>query len=581
MNFPDQSRYSLRGQALQSRLSSLRRQIDSLEAHIKADVDMKDQLETDLRNEEDPRRRANLSQAIDEIKINLHRHEEELEKLWVKQDEILLKNHINEEVNDRNKLEAVLQDEREARQINKINQPIEDADQHLQQHERERNDWQQRLHSLQEKIGSQVRISNNFGTYGNRLTKWLLLLLLFMVVPLTLLGGYLFNTASLKIAQANCNYQINSIELAQRVQAACSKVLQAEPTNINAFRNQGRALLLKWGEEGGNGDESTLNDAVNAFGYAVQHSERKDANALFHYGLALSLRHFVVNRDEYEIKPAQEAYQEAFNTYLDESTKVSQIDFVPMVEIGHYMIKRCEHSNAISIYSKVLDNDPDNYGALTSKIIALSEKTEREKALGKVPNYAELDEIFEKSVISSSTSPALKFNLGSVAARKDDFEQAAEYYDSAAGLSGGFFLEAWRNEGLALMIQGKNQVAFEHYDRAIQRIESKPDVNSSGSKYSILWFLRGLASLALGDYEKANQDFEETKVLGFDLDDFSKYTAYNAKSPTRDELRDILMRYTGFFSDHENFLETDPVVEVHHDALYPGAKCEVKTVDSP
>jgi hypothetical protein len=48
-------------------------------------------------------------------------------------------------------------------------------------------------------------------------------------------------------------------------------------------------------------------------------------------------------------------------------------------------------------------------------------------------------------------------------------------------LSSGFF-EAWLNEGLALMIQGKNQVAFDHYDRVIQRVENKPGFNSFSSK---------------------------------------------------------------------------------------------------
>ena len=78
-------------QGLKSRLAPLQQQIDSLEIHIQADLEMKNQLETDLRHEESARRKAFLNESIKESKRNLKRHEEEREDLLAKYDAIVKK----------------------------------------------------------------------------------------------------------------------------------------------------------------------------------------------------------------------------------------------------------------------------------------------------------------------------------------------------------------------------------------------------------------------------------------------------------------------------------------------------------
>ncbi|MFN6564821.1 MAG: hypothetical protein RMY28_034185 [Nostoc sp. ChiSLP01] len=149
----EQSIQNLREQALQSRLNTLSQQVNSLESHIQADIIMKNQLETDLRNVEDPRRRARLNQAIQENTENLHRHEEELDSLRRTLDKIL-QNHIDEDINIKNQLTNNLRVERDERHRDRINAEITRRTEHLHQHEEEGDNLRERLDSLKETIGS-------------------------------------------------------------------------------------------------------------------------------------------------------------------------------------------------------------------------------------------------------------------------------------------------------------------------------------------------------------------------------------------------------------------------------------------
>jgi hypothetical protein len=127
------------------------------------------------------------------------------------------------------------------------------------------------------------------------------------------------------------------------------------------------------------------------------------------------------------------------------------------------------------------------------------------------------------------SSSALRFNFGSIAVLKEDFESASNYYRDAHRLAG-VFPQALRNEALSLMIlYGVNDENLELLDEAT----------------------------------------EEANRLGLDVE-----VPTIDENSTQDELRQLLLGFAGFVSDHDDLSEQDPVVEVRHDNLYPGAPCQ-------
>ena len=200
-----------------------------------------------------------------------------------------------------------------------------------------------------------------------------------------------------------------------------------------------------------------------------------------------------------------------------------------MVENGHYFAKSCRYEDANRLYQRVLEQEPDDYSALTSRLIVLAEKAKQEKNSGVVPDYSDIDELLKKDAIRLRTSSALRFNLGSIAVLKEDFDRAAGYYQDAHQLAG-TFPQALRNEALSSMIlSGINDEYLMLLDEAI----------------------------------------EEANSLELDV----KVPVVN-ENHTQDELRQMLLGFSGFVSDHDDLSEQDPVLEVRHDNLYPGAPCK-------
>ncbi|MEM8719336.1 MAG: tetratricopeptide repeat protein [Cyanobacteria bacterium P01_G01_bin.39] len=327
----------------------------------------------------------------------------------------------------------------------------------------------------------------------------------------------------------DCQYEIDSVKTAKLVKAACEKSLLASSDNYEVLRNLGRAKLLLWDSRGSRASEEDLNEVIDKFESAVRQSDYQDANSVFHLALALSIRHFEKYDNKYELGPAKDAYEKSFELFTDPKTQIREIDFTPMVENGHYFAKNCRDKKADKIYNRVLAKDPHDYGALTSKLIALSEKAKREKASDKTPDYSEIDELLKKDSIKLRTSSALRFNLGSIAVLKNDFKSAAAYYRDAYNLKKNFS-QALRNEALSLMISsGINDTNLELLTKAT---------------------------------EEANRLNVEIKIPTID------------KDYTQNELKQLLLNFAGFFSDHDALSEQDPVVEVRHDKLYPGAPCQ-------
>jgi tetratricopeptide (TPR) repeat protein len=374
----------------------------------------------------------------------------------------------------------------------------------------------------------------------------------------------------------NCRYRIESVEVAQQNLSNCNKELDTKSNHPIALLNKGRALLLLWGDpEKGDEKSETINSAIRAFEDAVTFTNRKEPQALFHYGLALSLRQSVTNNiREDDLDTVEAAYTDALNDY--KSVKINELDYIPMVETGHFLTKRCRYDDAKEIYDRVIASDPNHYGAWASKGIALffKENTRVSEEPDYDPDYSGAKEAFEQArKVAPSPSSRAQYNLGSVAAREDDFEKASKLYTEAIGLSSDFFYQAWRDRGFVLMIQEFDREAIESFSGAIDRLVKE---GSQASRYAPLWLGRGIAYFRLGQKDKAKADFDQARQLGVSKEYSSvlKYTKLDSQPPSEDELKQLFQSSFGNVSDHENFLEDDPVLEVHHEDLYPGKLCK-------
>jgi branched-chain amino acid transport system substrate-binding protein len=144
-----------REKALLSKLESLQQQIDSLQLHIKVDIDRKNELETNLRNQDDPRRKGEFNKAIEDIKEILHRHTEELDTL-LKELELISQNDINEEIDLAEQLRDTLNKEVDPNQKSELNQALEETTKHLQHNEEKRDRLRESIFSLKKNLDAEI-----------------------------------------------------------------------------------------------------------------------------------------------------------------------------------------------------------------------------------------------------------------------------------------------------------------------------------------------------------------------------------------------------------------------------------------
>jgi tetratricopeptide (TPR) repeat protein len=391
----------------------------------------------------------------------------------------------------------------------------------------------------------------------------------------------------------DCTYDV-IYSTAEEVRSACQNVSKNHHNYSSALRNEARALILLWYGEGEHGkpsqerDNELLDLAIDRLDMSLNQSQSEDPSSLFFRGLALSIRDFVVRGSNREFDLVLRLYQEAAEKYLElDNSHIRIEDYIPMIEIGHFLVKNCEYKIAIRIYDKVLAVAPNHPGALGSKGIALFLEENDKRSDYYKPSYSRASQLLnstEKLLIedgqSSEGLSGIYHNLGSIAVHETRYEDAVIYFNRSIGLMVSDHLPylAWRGKGFAQLMANQAPEAFATFHGAIDAVKKAGE--SENSKYYSLWLGRGIANQQLEKIEDARSDFKKAKELYLSKDDvfelsslLSQYTDLDQPAPSIESIQSSFRNLFGAVSIHADYQGIeDEVVEVEHDRLYPGAQ---------
>lgn len=232
---------------------------------------------------------------------------------------------------------------------------------------------------------------------------------------------------------AACNTPITSeqsdVEMviaANRVLEACSQMLDSEPTNEQALKNRGQALVLLWKHESADA-EKILNRAGEDF-QAASKIRNSDPQAFFYLGLVQSLQ----NNPMY-----LETYRQAINLYLDQNpAALSAVDSPILAELISFLI---------------------NQAPLTQS------------------SYEQADALFDKAQAINPSSINLIYNHGSFNARAGNYRDAIRIFrhEVLASEAQSQNYRAWISQAFAGLLLG--QAGFQDALNSFkQALEIKP-----------------------------------------------------------------------------------------------------------
>lgn len=155
----------------------------------------------------------------------------------------------------------------------------------------------------------------------------------------------------------------------------------------------------------------------------------------------------------------------------------------------------------ISLYTEVLDLDPQSAEAHNNRGAAYSEKGEYDKAIRDYDEAIKLNPQFAKAY----------YNRGNAYLDKREYDKAMQDYNEAIKLNPKY-AEAYYNRGNVYCNKGEYDKAIQDYDEAIK-------LNPQDAE---AYYNRGIAYLKKGEYDKAIQDYDAAINLN------AQYTkAYN------------------------------------------------------
>ncbi|MFN6478893.1 tetratricopeptide repeat protein [Nostoc sp. DedQUE07] len=490
VNSQDQSQ-QLREKILQLKLDSLRRRIESLDQHINDDIDMKNQLEIELRNPVSSQREGELNNEIVRIDTNLRRHYQELNDLENSLQQTL-QPHIAEELDDKKRLEE-LRTNADLIQKTQIGQEIEETVQHVQKHQEQREDIQQKLDEIKEKIDSKVTPLVPLRPWRNRN---IFVLLVSFVVILSIASISIKSYADSqqqKYNEETCNKKLEKTgdrkKAAKSVLDACLKLTSSQPNNIDAWKNAGRASLLTWLPKSDEKAKKNLIDNTKGyFQQAVEKSGGKDPQALFYWKFMDDFEEFT-SKSKDKSNPnfqcnmnASKRYKEAlaiYNPPPDSGKKayiVSQSDEFILLELSHFLIHRDGESgqkDAIALLDGVLRANPDpHYQNKLLKNIWLS----KADAQTRLEKYDQAAESLKQALNYAPKNYKILQDLGAAYAQltlepstenKDGSrERAITYYENALESSPKSYF-AWRNLSFLHYLHGRYQEAVKAFDETL------------------------------------------------------------------------------------------------------------------
>lgn len=252
-----------------------------------------------------------------------------------------------------------------------------------------------------------------------------------------------------------CAQNVDSFEAAERFLEACNN-----PKNANALVNNGRALLITWQSNATKTEKKqSLEQVAENFNQASALSPN-DPQIAFYKAFVLDFQDFVLNATNATCVPASERYAETIKLYeqVDDITPDSHNLFI-LNELGHFLINRDkDYKTAISLYKKVAQDHPQVEDVLMSKATA--------QLLDK--DYFGAKESFEAVLAINPESYQIKYNLGSLWAQLENYDEAIKYYeDITQNPSTANFYYAWRDQGIAYYFLGRKNDAKQAFQQAL------------------------------------------------------------------------------------------------------------------
>ncbi|WP_019504505.1 tetratricopeptide repeat protein [Pleurocapsa sp. PCC 7319] len=282
------------------------------------------------------------------------------------------------------------------------------------------------------------------------------------ILILTILGslGGIFGLYLVWInfsAAKQCRLMPSDLDLAAKVLTACDRVLKKKPNDTEALINRGKVSFVLWDS---NRNQERFDKAIADFTQAKE-IEPDNPRALFYLSYLEEFQDLVI-RKQPQCLPASDRYQEVIQIYQPFDS-ITEQDIPILLELGHFLVNREQnYQAAMAIFDSIIKFDENIYQAWSGKATA--------QFLGK--DYFNAQESFERALELNPDSYKIKYNLGSLWARLDNYEKASELYYQVLKAEPNFTF-ALRDLGLSLYLQNRYQEAALAFTQIIYRPNSK------------------------------------------------------------------------------------------------------------
>lgn len=258
-------------------------------------------------------------------------------------------------------------------------------------------------------------------------------------------------------AVKQCGLIPSDSNLADKVLAACDRILNKNPNDTEALINRGKVSFVLWDS---NRNQERFDSAIADLTQA-QEIEPDNPRALFYLSYLQEFQDLII-RQQPNCLPARDRYQEVIKIYQP-FDKITEQDIPILLELGHFLVNREQnYQTAMMIFDNIIDFDDNLYQAWSGKATA--------QFLSK--DYFNAQESFERALELNPASYKIKYNLGSLWARLDNYEKASELYYQVLKVEPNFTF-ALRDLGLSLYLQNRYQEAALAFTQIIYRPDSR------------------------------------------------------------------------------------------------------------
>lgn len=258
-------------------------------------------------------------------------------------------------------------------------------------------------------------------------------------------------------ANKQCRLIPSNSDLAAKVLTGCDRVLKRNPNDTEALINRGKVSFVLWDS---NRNRERFDSAIADLTQA-QEIEPDNPRALFYLSYLEEFQDLVI-RKQPKCLPASEQYQEAIKIYQPYDS-ITEQDIPILLKLGHFLVNRDQnYDQAKVVFDRIIDFNNNLYQAWSGKATA--------QFLSK--DYFNAQESFERALELNPDSHKIKYNLGSLWARLDNYEKASELYYLVLKVEPDFTF-ALRDLGLSLYLQNRYQEAALAFTQIIYRPDSR------------------------------------------------------------------------------------------------------------